>query len=101
MWDVCQRGNYGVTQSAGRAGSKEQFVAEALRAQTDKGVTYWLPQGKIWICLDFVCFGFLWGFSLVVLGCFFFFFFNFEETGSTYFPSSQIPAAAGNLDLIR
>lgn len=54
MWNVCQRGNCGITQSARRGGSKEEFVAKALRAQTDRAVTYWLSQGKIQICLDFV-----------------------------------------------
>lgn len=61
-----------------------------------------LPQGKIWICLDFVGFGFLWDFSpgFCCCCCFWFgvgvFFIYIKETGSTYFPSSQIPAAAGN-----
>lgn len=89
MWDVRQRGDCGITRGAGRVGSKEQFLVKALRAQTDRAVTYWLPQGKL---------GFVWiMWVLVFCGVFLcFFFFYFEETGSTYFPSSQIPAAAGN-----
>lgn len=67
MWDVRQRGNCGITRGAGRVGSKEQFVVKALRAQTDRAVTYWLPQGKlgfVWImwvlvfCGVFLCFFF-------------------------------------------